>query len=69
MRQHRTRRTDFRRGKRLGTRDHVVQWERPAQPTRMDDATYAGMPATPTLRELRAGGWTLVSSLVVVISP
>ena len=26
MRQHQTRHTDFRRGKRLGTRDHMVQW-------------------------------------------
>lgn len=63
MRQHQTRHTDFRRGKRLGPRDHVVLWERPARPTWMDLATYAGMPATLTMREVRAGGWTLVSSL------
>jgi hypothetical protein len=63
MRQHQTRYTDFRRGKRLATRDHLVQWERPARPAWMDDATYAGMPATLTMREVRAGGWTLVSSL------
>ena len=54
MRQHQTRHTDFRRGKRPGRRDHVVQWERPARPTWMDHATYAGMPATLTMRELRA---------------
>jgi hypothetical protein len=30
----------------------------------MDEATYAGMPATLTMREVRAGGWTLVTSLV-----
>lgn len=64
MRQHQTRRTDFRRGRRLGKRDHVVQWDRPARPTWMDEATYAGMPATLTMREVRAGGWTLVTSLV-----
>jgi len=63
MRQHQTRHTDFRRGKRLGARDHVVQWERPARPTWMDHATFAAMPATLTMREVRAGGWTLVSSL------
>ena len=45
MRQHQTLHTDFRLGKRLGTRDHVVQWERPARPSWMDDATYAGVPA------------------------
>lgn len=64
MRQHQSRRTDFRRGTRLGTRDHVVEWDRPARPTWMDEATYAGMPATLTMREVRAGGWTLVTSLV-----
>ena len=64
MRQHQTRHTDFRRGRRLGTRDHVVQWDRPARPTWMDEATYAGMPASLTMREARAGGWTLVTSLV-----
>jgi hypothetical protein len=63
LRQHQSRNTDFRRGKRLGARDHIVQWQRPAQPTWMDDAVYAGMPATLTMREVRAGGWTLVSSL------
>jgi hypothetical protein len=64
MRQHQTRHTDFRRGRRLGTRDHVVQWDRPVRPTWMDEATYAGMPASLTMREVRAGGWTLVTSLV-----
>jgi hypothetical protein len=64
MHQHQTRRTDFRRGRRLGTRDHVVQWARPARPTWMEEATYAGMPATLTMREVRAGGWTLATSLV-----
>ena len=63
MRQHQTRHTDFRRGKRLGTRDHVVQWERPQRPAWMDDLTYAGMPETLTMREVRTGGWTLVSTL------
>lgn len=64
MRQHQSRHTDFRRGRRLGTRDHVVQWDRPARPTWMDEATYAGMPASLTMREVRAGGWTLVTSFV-----
>ena len=68
MRQHQTRHTDFRRGRRLGTRDHVVQWGRPARPTWMDEGTYAGMPATLTMREVRAGGWTLVTSIVDVKS-
>jgi Transposase DDE domain len=63
MRQHQSRHTDFRRGKRLGARDHVVEWERPARPTWMAEAEYADMPATLSMREVRAGGWTLVSTL------
>jgi hypothetical protein len=63
MRQHQTRRTDFRRGKHLGVRDHLVQWPRPQRPHWMDEATYATMPETLSMREVRAGGWTLVSSL------
>ena len=32
MRQHQRRRTDFRCGQRLGTKDHVVVWQRPQRP-------------------------------------
>jgi hypothetical protein len=64
MRQHQQRHTDFRRGKRLGKRDHVVAWSRPKRPAWMDEATYASMPATLTLREASAGGWTLVTTLL-----
>jgi putative transposase len=64
MRQHQSRHTDFRRGRRLGVRDHVVQWDRPARPAWMDEATYASMPASLTMREVRAGGWTLVTTFV-----
>jgi hypothetical protein len=64
MRQHQSRQTDFRRGKRLGPRDHRLQWQRPARPSWMDEATYAAMPAMLNMRETRVGGWTLVSSLV-----
>jgi hypothetical protein len=64
MRQHQTRHTDFRRGTRLGTRDHIVQWNRPARPPWMDEDIYADMPTSLAMREVRAGGWTLVTSLV-----
>src|SRR5208337_1388336 len=40
-RQHQRRRTDFRRGERLGEGDHVVVWERPKRPEWMDEETYA----------------------------
>jgi hypothetical protein len=52
-RQHQRRRTDFRRGQRLGEGDHVVVWERPARPEWMDEETYATIPQTLTVRELK----------------
>jgi hypothetical protein len=64
VRQHQLRRTDFRFGKRLGAKDHVVVWARPPRPTWMDAATYALMPETQSLREVRVGGLTLVTTLV-----
>jgi hypothetical protein len=63
IRQHARRRTDFRRGRSLGQRDHLVSWARPPRPDWMDVATYESMPATLTMREARVGGWILVSSL------
>jgi hypothetical protein len=64
IRQHQRRHTDFRRGLSLGTRDHTVSWIRPQRPVWMDEASYRSMPETVTMRETRAGGWTLVSSFI-----
>lgn len=63
MRQHHRRRTDFRRGRRLGTRDHLVAWVRPQRPDWMDERTYEAIPETLTMREVRTGGVTLVTTL------
>jgi hypothetical protein len=49
---HHLRSCDFRRGKRLGAGDHVVEWTRPAKPTWMDQATYERMPGSIQLREV-----------------
>jgi hypothetical protein len=51
-RQHQRRRTDFRRGQRLGPKDHVVLWQRPVRPTWMDEETYATIPETLSVREV-----------------
>ena len=50
---HQARDYDFRRGRRLATNDHVVEWVKPERPKWMDKATYAAMPATLTVREIR----------------
>src|SRR6266566_1626548 len=63
MPQHHLRATDFRRGKRLGVRDHVVAWIRPPRPDWMDEGIYATMPEALTMRETRVGGRTLITTL------
>lgn len=64
MPQHHLRITDFRRGQRLGVRDHVITWARPARPDWMDETTYSMMPETLTMREARSAGRTLVTTLI-----
>jgi len=52
-RKHQKRHTDFRKGKRLGKNDHLVVWTRPERPEWMDEETYATIPETLELREIR----------------
>jgi hypothetical protein len=52
VRLHQLRSTDFRRGCRLGRRDHVVAWSKPPQPKWMDDDTYAQLPDWLVVREV-----------------
>jgi len=52
-RMHQRRHVDFRRGRRLGKYDHLVHWTKPERPEWMDEATYAQIPATIMLREIR----------------
>jgi hypothetical protein len=66
---HQCRKTDFSRSRRLGKGDWLVTWKRPEKPDWMDDATYAQMTETLTLRQVevqvnQAGFRT--ESLVVV---
>jgi hypothetical protein len=50
---HASRHVDFRRGLRLGKYDHLITWHKPARPEWMDEETYALIPETLTLREIR----------------
>ena len=56
--------TDFRKGRRLGARDHLIVWDKPVKPDWMTQSTYEAAPATLTVRELRAGGMTLVTTML-----
>jgi len=49
---HQLRTVDFRRGRRLGKGDHIVQWQRPLKPKWMDQTTYDRMPASMEIREI-----------------
>ena len=61
----RGRTTDFRRGQRLGPRDHLIVFQKPViKPGWMSDAAYAQAPETLTVRELRTGGKTLITTLL-----
>jgi hypothetical protein len=53
VRQHQRRRSDFRRGRRLGAGDHVVTWPRPERPDWMSGETYPALPDHLEVREVR----------------
>lgn len=53
LRMHQRRKFDFRHGQQLGIEDHVVTWTKPERPEWMDEETYARIPDTLTIRELR----------------
>lgn len=61
----RRRATDFRRGQRLGVRDHLLVMSKPRErPAWMSPSDYEQAPQSLTVRELRTGGKTLVTTLL-----
>ena len=61
----RRRSTDFRRGRRLGVRDHLIEIRKPTRkPDWMTPAQYEQAPDTLTVRELCTGGKILVTTLL-----
>ena len=77
VRLHQLRNADFRRGCRLGGKDHVVAWPKPAQPQWMDDDTYTQLPDWLVVREVavrveqngfRTRALTVVTTLVDAVS-
>ena len=61
--QHAARHTDFRFGKRLGSNDHLVEWHKPPRPEWMSEAEYTAHPDTLSIREVKAQGRILVTTL------
>ena len=62
--QHGTRLTDFRRGRRLGARDHIVSWRRPKRPDWMTAEQYARYTEELTVREIKVDGRVLVTTML-----
>lgn len=56
--------TDFRRGRRLGTRDHLVCWAKPRRPEWMTPEHYNTFPDELTVREVEVDGRVLVSTML-----
>lgn len=61
---HASRKSDFRLGKRLGIKDHLITWEKPVCPPWMDAETYASIPDTLTVRETKVGGKIIISTFL-----
>lgn len=61
----RKRSTDFRLGKKLGSRDHLITLTKPkVRPEWMTPEQYEPAPDTLTIRELEVGGKTLVTTMI-----
>ena len=67
---HHCRRVDFRRGKRLGKGDHIVEWRRPGRIRSIDWQTLKSLPERLTIRETRVRvqqpGFRCRSMIVVI---
>ena len=57
--------TDFRRGKRLGQRDHLITIKKPKRkPDWMSETAYQTAPEAITVREFKAGGKIMVTTMI-----
>ena len=63
IREHQRRKNDPTRSTWLGPNDRLITWDRPVRPSWMDESTYASVPATISLREVRDGDRWLVTTL------
>ncbi|MCK5109834.1 MAG: IS4 family transposase, partial [Methanosarcinales archaeon] len=62
---HARRKSDFRRGKKLGKNDHIIIWEKPKQiPNWMNKSMYCQMPDTLTIREIRINRKVITTTLL-----
>lgn len=62
--QHGARHTDFRRGEKLGPRDHLVCWPKPARPEWMSLEDYQGYADEISVREVKVRKKVLITTLL-----
>ena len=62
---HASKKVDFRRGQKLGAKDHLVEWQKPKRkPVWMTAQAYADLPDTITVREFSVKGIVYVTTLL-----
>lgn len=62
---HARRKSDFRRGKKLGKNDHIIIWKKPKQrPNWMNESMYCQMPDLLTIREVKINGKVITTTLL-----
>ena len=62
---HASKKVDFRRGQRLGAKDHVVEWRKPkSKPVWMTLEDYANLPSSLMVREFSVNGLVYVTTLL-----
>lgn len=65
FRLHANKKADFRKGRRLGPKDHLVTYEKPPRkPVWMSEQAYADLPDTITVREFSVKGIVYVTTLL-----
>ena len=62
---HASKKVDFRRGQKLGAKDHTLEWQKPKRkPVWMSVGAYADLPDTITVREFSVKGVIYVTTLL-----
>jgi hypothetical protein len=61
---HNQRHYDFRKGRRLNKKDHIVQWPKPRKPNGMSQKDYAKYPSFISIREFKVGGTIYITTLL-----
>jgi hypothetical protein len=55
---------DFRKGERLGKKEHIVKWKKPQKPEWMDNESYKSYPAEIRVREFKVAGKVYVTTFL-----